>query len=247
MAGKAATITNPATGAAVAEVSMGERADAILALEAAARALPEWSRVDPRERGDLLRLGAEAVRDGIEEIARLLTAEQGKPLRFARREVESSAEALDYYAGEGERISGEVVPVSRASRSLVIRQPLGVAAIISPWNYPADLLAWKLAPALAASCTVVAKPSSHTPLAATRFVVALAEAGLPRGPQPRPRFGAGSRQRAGGELHPPEGLLNRVDGYGEVDYGAGGSDPQAAIPGAGGQLSRNRLRGRRNR
>ncbi|MDF0593644.1 NAD-dependent succinate-semialdehyde dehydrogenase [Methanotrichaceae archaeon M04Ac] len=181
MAGKAATITNPATGEAVAEVSMGERADAILALEAAARAFPGWSKADPRERGDLLRRGAETVRDGIEEIARLLTMEQGKPLRFARREVESSAEALDYYAGEGERISGEVVPVSRGSRSLIIRQPLGVAAIISPWNYPADLLAWKLAPALAAGCTVVAKPSSHTPLAATRFVMALAEAGLPSG------------------------------------------------------------------
>ena len=215
MAGEAATITNPSTGEAVAEVSMGGRADAILALEAAARAFPGWSRADPRERGDLLRRGAEAVRDGVEEIARLLTMEQGKPLRFARREVESSAEALDYYAGEGERICGEVVPVSRGSLSLVIRQPLGVVAVISPWNYPVDLLAWKLAPALAAGCTVVAKPSSHTPLAATRFVMAIAGAGLPQGVL---NLVHGSGREVGRELA-ESSIPRKVSFTGETDTG----------------------------
>jgi len=179
--GRGVPIINPATGEKVAEVALGDRLEAELALEAAARAFPAWAGRDPRVRGGFLRRGAEAVREEIEKIALLLTMEQGKPLAYARREVAGSAKALEYYAEEGERIKGEVVPSSGRSRSLVIRQPLGVTAIISPWNYPVDLLAWKVAPALAAGCTVVAKPSSKAPLAATRFVMAVAGAGLPPG------------------------------------------------------------------
>jgi len=180
--GKAAAIKNPANQEPVAEVFLGGREDAKLALEAAERAFPGWSRTDPKKRGELLCRGAELVRNRSDEIARLLTMEQGKPLRRARGEVLSSAEAFDYYAEEGMRNFGELVPsASERSRSLVIRQPLGVAAVISPWNYPVDLLAWKLAPALAAGCTVVAKPSSRTPLAATEFAMAIHEAGLPPG------------------------------------------------------------------
>jgi succinate-semialdehyde dehydrogenase/glutarate-semialdehyde dehydrogenase len=180
--GETAVIKNPANQEPVAEVFLGDREDAALALEAAERAFPGWARTDPQNRGDLLHLGADLVRNRSEEIALLLTMEQGKPLRYARREVEGSAEALAYYAEEGKRNFGEIVPsASERSRSLVIRQPLGVAAVISPWNYPVDLLAWKLAPALAAGCTVVAKPSSRAPLAATAFAEAVHEAGLPSG------------------------------------------------------------------
>ncbi len=181
-AGKAAAILNPANQEPVAEVSLGGREEATLALKAADRAFPGWARTDPKKRGDLLHQGADLVRERAEEIARLLTMEQGKPLKYARREVIGSAEALDYYAEEGKRNFGEIVPSSsERGRSLVIRQPIGVAAVISPWNYPVDLLAWKLAPALAAGCTVVAKPSSRAPLAATEFVRAVHEAGLPPG------------------------------------------------------------------
>ncbi|MGB3944276.1 MAG: aldehyde dehydrogenase family protein, partial [Methanothrix sp.] len=154
--GRGALIINPATGEGVAEVALGGRVEAKHALEAAARAVPAWASREPRGRGGILRRGAEAVREEVEEIAHLLTMEQGKPLAYARREVAGSAKALEYYAEEGERIKGEVVPSSGRRRSLVIRQPLGVAAVISPWNYPVDLLAWKFAPALAAGCTVVA-------------------------------------------------------------------------------------------
>jgi len=179
---KAAVIKNPANQEPVAEVSLGDREDAALALGAAERAFPGWARTDPKKRGDLLCRGADLVRERAEEIARLLTMEQGKPLRYARREVLSSAEALDYYAEEGMRNFGEIVPSSsERTRSLVVRQPLGVAAVISPWNYPVDLLAWKVAPALAAGCTVVAKPSSKAPLAATEFIRAIHEAGIPPG------------------------------------------------------------------
>ena len=180
--GKVGVIYNPANGKPVAEVAFGGREDAGLALKAADRAFPGWSGTDPGKRGDLLHRAADLVRLRSEEIGRLLTMEQGKPLRYAKREVEGSAEALDFYAEEGKRSFGEVVPTpGRRTRSLVIRQPLGVAAIISPWNYPVDLLAWKLAPALAAGCTVVAKPASGAPLAATAFAEAVAEAGFPAG------------------------------------------------------------------
>ncbi len=180
--GRFAVIKNPANQEPVAEVSLGGREDAALALKAAKRAFPGWAKTDPEERGDLLSRAADLVRMRSDEIGRLLTMEEGKPLRYAKREVEGSAEALDFYAEEGKRCFGEVVPSpSPRTKSLVIRQPLGVAAIISPWNYPVDLLAWKLAPALAAGCTVVAKPSSGAPLAATAFVEAAQGAGFPPG------------------------------------------------------------------
>jgi len=241
--GRGAHIINPATGETIAEVALGSPSEAELALEAASRAFPGWARADPRVRGALLRRGADIVRENIEEIARLLTMEQGKPLRYARREVAGSADALDFYAEEGARIFGEAVPSSsRRSRSLVIRQPLGVAAVISPWNYPVDLLAWKVAPALAAGCTVVAKPSSHAPLAATRFVMAVAGAGLPPGVI---NLVHGSGQEVGGALvESPisrKVVLHRRDGYGEGDHGEGSKDHQAALPRAGGLLPLHRL------
>ncbi len=196
--GRTAVIYNPADREPVARVSLGGREDAALALGAAERAFPGWAETDPKKRGDLLHRAAGLVRLRGEEIALLLTMEQGKPLRYAKREVAGSAEALDYYAEEGKRNFGEIVPSpSPRARSLVIRQPLGVAAVISPWNYPVDLLAWKLAPALAAGCTVVAKPSSKAPLAATAFVEAVAEAGLPPGVV---NLVHGSGQEVGAEL-----------------------------------------------
>ncbi|HPY71770.1 MAG: NAD-dependent succinate-semialdehyde dehydrogenase [Methanothrix sp.] len=214
--GRGAHIINPATGETIAEVALGSPSEAELALEAASRAFPGWARADPRVRGALLRRGADIVRENIEEIARLLTMEQGKPLRYARREVAGSADALDFYAEEGARIFGEAVPSSsRRSRSLVIRQPLGVAAVISPWNYPVDLLAWKVAPALAAGCTVVAKPSSHAPLAATRFVMAVAGAGLPPGVI---NLVHGSGQEVGGALVESP-ISRKVSFTGETDTG----------------------------
>ncbi len=123
---------------------------------------------------------ADLVRLRLDQIARLITLEQGKPLKNANGEVRSAADALDYFAEEGKRNFGEWI-TGPQSRSIVIRQPIGVAALITPWNYPVDLLAWKVAPALAAGCTFVAKPPSQAPLAATEFVKAVHDAGLPPG------------------------------------------------------------------
>ena len=178
--GRTAIIYNPANQESVAEVAVGTRQDARLALQAARRAFPLWSGTSSQKRAEILHDAAGRVRERAEEIARLLTLEQGKPLKFARAEVLSSADVLDYYAEEGKRNYGEWM-AGPHSRSIVLRQPIGVAALITPWNYPVDLLAWKVAPCLAAGCTFVAKPPSKAPLAATEFVRAVSQAGLPAG------------------------------------------------------------------
>lgn len=178
--GRRAVIYNPANQEAVGEVAVGRRQDARLALQAAEKAFPLWSKTSSQKRGEILHEAAARVRERAEELARLLTLEQGKPLKFARAEVLSSADVLDYYAEEGKRNYGEWITGPR-SRSIVLHQPIGVAALITPWNYPVDLLAWKVAPCLAAGCTFVAKPPSLAPLAATEFVRAVSQAGLPAG------------------------------------------------------------------
>ena len=180
LSGKVDIIYNPATREPVAEVSVGSCQDARMALEAAKKAFPTWSKTSSQKRAELLHAAADIVRERSEMIARLLTLEQGKPLKNARMEILSSAEVLDYYAEEGKRNIGEWITSSH-SRSIVLRQPIGVAALITPWNFPVDLLAWKVGPALAAGCTFVAKPPSFAPLAATEFVRAVSDAGLPAG------------------------------------------------------------------
>jgi len=178
--GKTATIYNPANQEPVALVAVAGRDEARQALQAANNALPVWSGTASSKRADILHQSARLVRERSDAIARLLTLEQGKPLKNAKMEVLSSADVLDYYAEEGKRNFGEWIAGPK-SRSIVLRQPVGVAALITPWNFPVDLLAWKVAPCLAAGCTFVAKPPSLAPLAATEFVRAVAEAGLPAG------------------------------------------------------------------
>jgi len=177
---KARAIYNPANQEPVALVSVGTRQDAQTALKAAEKAFPIWSGTSSEKRAELLHSAADLVRERAESIARLLTQEQGKPLKNARAEVLSSADILDYYAEEGRRNIGEWLSTSRG-RSVVLRQPVGVAALITPWNYPVDLLSWKVGPCLAAGCTFVAKPPSRAPVAATEFVRAVSDAGFPAG------------------------------------------------------------------
>jgi succinate-semialdehyde dehydrogenase/glutarate-semialdehyde dehydrogenase len=180
LSGKSDVIYNPANREPVAQVSVGSRQEACQALMAAKGAFPGWAATSADDRGEILHQAALEVRKRAEEISRLLTLEMGKPLKNARREVLASAQVLEYYAEEGRRVLGQWIASSNG-RSLVMRQPLGVAALITPWNFPVDLLAWKVGPALAAGCSFVAKPPSLAPLAATEFVRAVAEAGLPAG------------------------------------------------------------------
>ena len=181
-AGQVFEVDNPATGEVVGLAAQGSRPDAVTALEAASRAFPVWSTMTGEERGRLLKKAGQVIFDRSATLARILTQEQGKPLRDALKEVEGAAETLVYYGEEARRIGGEIASSrARNARSLVLRQPVGVVAAISPWNYPVSLMAWKVGPALAAGCTVVAKPTSETPLATGHFVAACAEAGLPPG------------------------------------------------------------------
>jgi succinate-semialdehyde dehydrogenase len=178
-----ACIINPAnTDEVVAEVVLGTKHDVQEAIEAAYRAFGQWAWTSSFERAELLKKAASIVRQRLEEIAYFLTLENGKPLKDARKEIDFAAKVLEYYGEEAIRIFGEWVPTSSSStRSFVIRQPVGVAGLIVPWNFPVDLLAWKLGPALAAGCTVVIKPSSEAPVAATEFVKAVNDAGFPPG------------------------------------------------------------------
>jgi succinate-semialdehyde dehydrogenase/glutarate-semialdehyde dehydrogenase len=175
-------IHDPATGELVGEAASGDATDARRALEAADAARAKWAVTPPNRRAELLHRAAALIRERAWQIARVLTLEQGKPLADAHKEIAFSCEVIDYYAEEGLRIAGEWRPTSRPDvRSLVLRQPIGVVVAIVPWNYPIDLLTWKIAPALAAGCTVVAKPASGTPLATAQLVRCFDEAGFPAG------------------------------------------------------------------
>jgi len=182
ISGKTFEVENPATGEVLAEVPRGGREDAKKALQVASRAFPEWSATPPNKRASFMHRAAKLVRERKEKIAQTLTKEQGKPLNEAKGEVASAAEAIDYFAEEAHRMLGEIIPTtSSKKRSLVLKQPVGPVTAIGPWNYPVSLLSWKIGPALIAGCTVVAKPSSLTPLSVIEFIQCFVDAGIPAG------------------------------------------------------------------
>ncbi len=175
-------VLNPSTGERVGRAASASQRQVDDAVRSARERFTSWRERPGRERGELLEAVEEEVHRRKEEIARLLTLENGKPLDDARGEVDWTREVLRFFAGEAERIQGSIPPGYRPERrSFVLRQPVGVIAAIAPWNFPVDLLCWKMAPALAAGCTVVAKPSPVTPLAASLFAECFREAGFPDG------------------------------------------------------------------
>jgi succinate-semialdehyde dehydrogenase/glutarate-semialdehyde dehydrogenase len=175
-------VINPATEEAFARVPKATKEEVMQALKAAERAFPEWAKLSSEERGVYLWQASNIVEERKEEIGQLLTREQGKPLKEAMEEIQKAIDMLRYYAEEGKRVYGQIIPNKDPQfQSFVIRQPIGVVAAISPWNYPVELLGWKVAAALAAGCTIVAKPPSLTPLSPLKFLECLLDAGLPRG------------------------------------------------------------------
>jgi succinate-semialdehyde dehydrogenase/glutarate-semialdehyde dehydrogenase len=175
-------VRDPGNGELVGTVAWGDAADADAALAAAAAAFPAWSRTRGADRAGVLRRTAELIRARREPIAVALTREQGKPLADSRKEIDFAAKVFDYYADLAPRTHGEWRSAAAPDlRSLVVREPVGVVVAIIPWNYPVDLFAWKVAPALAAGCTIVAKPSSLTPLATALVSQCIADAGVPKG------------------------------------------------------------------
>ncbi|MGH2627331.1 MAG: aldehyde dehydrogenase family protein, partial [Anaerolineales bacterium] len=180
--GEAFPVFDPANGDPVGRAAAATSEDAARAVEAAHKAFLAWRKVPPPERGAKIKAAARLAREKADEIGRLLTLEQGKPIQEAVGEVKASADALEFFAEESWRIVGETMPTTKANRrSYVLKQPLGVVVAISPWNYPILLMAWKLGPAMVTGNTVVAKPPSETPLAVSRFIEVLGEAGIPPG------------------------------------------------------------------
>jgi succinate-semialdehyde dehydrogenase/glutarate-semialdehyde dehydrogenase len=175
-------VIDPRTGEPFTQAAQAGRADTLRAIGAADRAFLPWARRNVFERTALMREAAGRVLGQREAIAKAMTLEQGKPFAEALGEVDKGAEILRYYAEEGERVHGRLIENAVSGiQSFVIYQPLGVAAAICPWNYPVELLAWKLGAALAAGCSMVCKFSSETPLSPAMFVKAVQEAGFPPG------------------------------------------------------------------
>ena len=174
-------VVNPATGDTLAEQPLASAADLDEALAAAERAFPIWRGTDVETRGGILHRAAALLRERADMIATLLTTEQGKPLVEARGEVAGAAQMFDWYAEEAKRNYGRVLVRPTGQRSVVLKQPVGPVAAFSPWNFPVYLLAKKLAPALAAGCSVIAKPPEETPGSTAALGRCLQDAGLPAG------------------------------------------------------------------
>jgi succinate-semialdehyde dehydrogenase/glutarate-semialdehyde dehydrogenase len=182
--GAAREIRNPANGSVVATVAEGTEADVNAAVEAARQAFPKWWSTPASARGKILHDAAEAIVERVDELARLLTSEQGKPLGEARMEIHRFAHTLDHYAGLAKNLRGGYVPnldEKPHRHGLILKRPLGVCAAIVPWNFPVSLMGNKLGPALVTGNTVVVKPAESTPLASTRAIEILHEAGFPAG------------------------------------------------------------------
>ncbi len=180
--GKTIEVRDPATGEVVDIVPRADAGDVGAAVEAAAKAFPEWASTPGVKRAEIMAKAAQLIRAHVDEIATLLTKEQGKPLRDAKVEAGRVAANLEFYAGLADKIRGDYVQLAEPGAfGLVIKRPVGVIAAITPWNFPLTLMANKVCPALAAGCTVVLKPASTTPLATLRCVELLQQAGLPKG------------------------------------------------------------------
>jgi succinate-semialdehyde dehydrogenase/glutarate-semialdehyde dehydrogenase len=175
-------VTDPATGAVLAQVSNLGAADAQTALQAANAAWPAWRSKTAKERGAILMRWYHLLHQHADDLARIMTAEQGKPLAEAKGEVGYGASFIEWFAEEAKRIYGETVPTTdNNKRYLVIKQAMGVCAAITPWNFPIAMITRKVAPALAAGCTVVIKPAEQTPLSALAVAELALRAGMPAG------------------------------------------------------------------
>jgi succinate-semialdehyde dehydrogenase/glutarate-semialdehyde dehydrogenase len=180
--GKTFAVTNPATGETLAAVADCAQMDAERAVEAAHKAFKSWSKETAQARGVKLRRWAQLISDNLEELSLLLTAEQGKPLAEARAEVKSGVESIEWAAEQARRAFGDIIPpFKQDTQILVMKQPVGVVAAITPWNFPSGMITRKVGPALAAGCAVVLKPAEDTPLSALALAALAEEAGIPPG------------------------------------------------------------------
>ncbi|RUM96639.1 NAD-dependent succinate-semialdehyde dehydrogenase [Pseudaminobacter arsenicus] len=181
-AGTTIMVTNPSTGARIAVVPSMSAAETRAAIEAAQAAFAPWSARTGKERAAILRRWFELIMANQEDLAVIMTAEQGKPLAESRGEIAYAASFIEWFAEEAKRVYGDTIPgFSSDRRIVVLKQPVGVCAAITPWNFPAAMITRKAGPALAAGCTMVVKPASQTPLSALALCVLAERAGMPKG------------------------------------------------------------------
>ncbi|GLI84851.1 NAD-dependent succinate-semialdehyde dehydrogenase [Rossellomorea marisflavi] len=175
-------VVNPATSEVIATVPNGSTKEAKDAVDAASEAFKSWSAHSAYERSELVRKWHDLIHENREDLARTMTLEQGKPLKEALGEIDYANGYISWFAEEGKRVYGEQIPATqRDKRMFVTKQPVGVVAVITPWNFPAAMITRKVAPALAAGCTVVIKPAELTPLTAFKLAHLAEEAGIPKG------------------------------------------------------------------
>jgi succinate-semialdehyde dehydrogenase/glutarate-semialdehyde dehydrogenase len=175
-------VTNPADGSLIVEVPNLSPADAEQAIAAAHAAFPAWSRKTGKERAQVMRKWFDLILANADDLAALMTAEQGKPLAEAKGEVMYGASFIEWFAEEAKRVNGDVLASPAADRRLItLKQPIGVCAAITPWNFPIAMITRKIAPALAAGCTIVIKPAEQTPLSALALAELANRAGIPAG------------------------------------------------------------------
>ena len=180
--GRTIPVINPATGDLLGTVPRMGADEARRAIAAAEAALPAWRKLTAKERAGRLQAWFREIMLHQEDLAQIMTAEQGKPLAESRGEIAFAASYVEFYAEEGKRIYGDVIPSPNADRRLIVtKEPIGVCAAITPWNFPAAMITRKAAPALAAGCTLVLKPASQTPYSALALCVLAERAGIPRG------------------------------------------------------------------
>ena len=215
--GKKFGVINPATGEGIGDVADGGQVEAKRAIQAAHSAFGDWSSMTAYERSEILYKAYKLMSTRREEIARTMTVEQGKPLRAAMNEVKYGADFLLWYAEEAKRVYGETIPAPRGDqRFIVLHQPIGVVAAITPWNYPASMITRKVAPALAAGCTIVLKPAEATPLCAIEIFKILEEAGVPKGVA---NLVTGSDPKPIGEEFVTNPLVSRITFTGSTETG----------------------------
>ena len=175
-------VRNPATDEIVATVPKGGAAEAAKAADAAYEAFPSWSALSVYERSELIWKWHRLIDENKEELAKIMTEEQGKPFKEALGEMNYANGFLSWFAEEGKRVYGETIPASTTNKRLFVhKQPVGVVAVITPWNFPAAMITRKVAPALAVGCTVVIKPANLTPITAIKMAELAEEAGIPKG------------------------------------------------------------------
>jgi succinate-semialdehyde dehydrogenase/glutarate-semialdehyde dehydrogenase len=198
VSGATLDVRNPVDGGLLGTVPDMGAAETRRAIEAADAVRPAWAALTARERAVILRRWFDLMMEHREDLARIMTAEQGKPLAESRGEIAYAASFLEWFAEEGRRVYGDVIPTHRAgSRIVVVKQPVGVAAAITPWNFPAAMITRKVGPALAAGCPMVVKPASATPLSALALAALAERAGVPAGVL---SVVTGSARAIGGEM-----------------------------------------------